>query len=282
MSTNDPSQPVSPSSIGRGGSRGGRAAVNWPFTVGILLVLGVLWETLVTVGVLDGKFISKPSRIVGALVTMGQEDEVRKALLQTLYAVGLSFAISAIIGLVVGMALGLNRTLRDAYLPFVVLLLGIPKSVFLPLFTLFFGLGLAPGIAFGVILASIQVVVNVVAGIDSIDKVHFQMARAYGAKPWQLFLTVLLPGAAPGIFAGLWHGIRNAFIGVVIAQLFISHVGVGYLVRIYTNNFRIEDALALVFFLAAVVILVGVAWEALQRRLSGWREAPTQGMENYT
>lgn len=252
------------------------------FTFAIVVALTLFWEAAVTLGLVDAKFISKPTAVVAALATMGQEQEVRQALVQTLYAVAVSFAIGAALGLVVGMALGLNRTLRSAFLPFVVLLLGIPKSVFLPLFTLFFGLGLKPGIAFGVILASIQVVINVVGGIDSIDQVHYQMARAYGAGPWQLFVNVILPGAAPGIFAGMWHGIRNAFIGVVVAQLFVSNVGVGYLVRVNTNDFRIDDALALVFFVAAVVIVAGIAWEALERRVSSWREAPSYANASYT
>ena len=257
---------------------GRRGVPDRVLTLAILVLLAVVWEVVVTLGLVDAKFISKPTRVIAALATMGQEAEVRRALLQTLYAVGLSFAIGAALGLVVGMALGLNRTLRAAFLPFVVVLLGIPKSVFLPLFTLFFGLGLKPGIAFGVILASIQVVINVVGGIDSIDPVHYQMARAYGAGHWQLFLSVTLPGAAPGIFAG----IRNAFIGVVVAQLSVSNVGVGYLVRVNTNDFHIDDALALVFFVAAVVVVAGVAWERLERRLSRWRETSTYANASYT
>jgi ABC-type nitrate/sulfonate/bicarbonate transport system permease component len=241
-------------------------------TYGLLALLAALWEAVVAAGLVDARFISKPSQVVSSLVTLGQDPEVRQAMADTLYAVGVSFVIGAGLGLVLGMAIGLSRTLRAAYLPFVVLLLGIPKSVFLPLFILFFGLGVRPGIAFGVVLCSIQVIVNVIGGIDSIDDVHYKMAKAYGAGPVKLFRNVILPGAAPGIFAGMWHGIRNAFIGVVIAQLFVSNIGVGYLVRVYSSNFRIDDALALVFFIAFVVILVGTAWERFERRLSGWKE----------
>lgn len=240
-------------------------------TYSLLLLLAVVWEVVATLGVIDSTFTSKPTQVVSALFDMSQDAAVRVALIETFYALAVAFLVGAGLGLIVGLILGLNRLLRDAYLPFVVLLLGVPKSVFLPLFTLFFGLGLLPGIAFGVLLASIQVVINVVGGIDSIDKIHYQMAKAYGASPWHLFSKVILPGAAPGIFAGMWHGIRNAFIGVVIAQLFVSNVGVGYLVRIYTNNFQIDKSLALIFFVAVIVILAGVAWETLERRLSRWR-----------
>lgn len=278
--------PVSSKSVGQqsgghgrsGGVRSSRLRGVWAaipnsvFTYGILVLLAVLWEIVVTLGLVDVNFISKPSRIAFALVGFAQDQAVRDAMWVTLYAIGVSFVLAAVVGVVVGMILGLNALLQDAYLPFVVALLGIPKSVFLPLFMLFFGLGIGPGIAFGFVLASIQVVINVVGGIDSIERTHYRTAKAYGANSFALFRHVILPGAAPGIFAGLWHGIRNAFLGVVIAQLFVSNVGVGYLVRLYTSDFRIDDALALVFFIALVVILAGTGWESLERRLSKWRE----------
>jgi ABC-type nitrate/sulfonate/bicarbonate transport system permease component len=241
-------------------------------TYGLLALFLLSWEIAVTADVVDGRFISQPSAIVVALARLGRESEVRLALNQTLYALAVSFTVGSALGLVIGFALGMNRLLRDAFLPFVIQLLGIPKSVFLPLFILLFGLGQGPGIAFGILLSSIQVIINVVGGVDSIARVHYQVARAYGASRRQVFAGIILPGAAPGIFAGMWHGIRNAFIGVLVAQLFVSNIGVGYLVRRYTSTFRIDEALALVFFVAVVVILVGNAWGSLERRLSKWRE----------
>ncbi len=241
-------------------------------TFGLLgAVLGA-WETSVAVGALDGRFLPPPSRVASGIIALSGESAVRTALAQTAYALAVSFAIGTAVGLLIGMLLGMNRLLRDAFLPLVIQLLGIPKSVFLPLFILAFGLGHGPGIAFGVLLSSIQVIINVVGAIDSIDTVHYQVARAYGASRFSTFRNVILPGAAPGIFAGMWHGIRNAFVGVVVAQLFVSSIGVGYLVRSYTATFRIADALALIFFVAFVVILVGNAWGVLERRISRWRE----------
>lgn len=266
------------STSGEGGGQSSRRRSLSPawITYGILVAVFIAWEAFAALGAVDPRFLPPPSRIAAGVVALGAEPAVRTALAETAYALIISFIIGAGIGLVVGMLLGLNRLLRDAFLPMVIQLLGIPKSVFLPLFILAFGLGHGPGIAFGVLLSSIQVIITVVGGIDSIDKVHYQMARAYGASGLSIFGHVVLPGAAPGIFAGLWHGLRNAFVGVVVAQLFVSSIGVGYLVRTYTATFRTADALALIFFVALVVILVGNAWGALERRLSRWRE-PLRG-----
>jgi ABC-type nitrate/sulfonate/bicarbonate transport system permease component len=73
------------------------------------------------------------------------------------------------------------------------------------------------------------------------------------------------------LFTALWHGLRNGFVGVVVAQLFASTAGIGYLVRVYSNNFQTAEALALVLTISIVVILVGTGWNRLEARLTRWR-----------
>jgi ABC-type nitrate/sulfonate/bicarbonate transport system permease component len=232
----------------------------------------LLWELLANVGVIDPRFASKPSAIAQALGGLMFDLQALKAIGETLVAFAIAFTIGTGSGLLLGIVFGLNRLLRDAYFPIIMLLMVVPKSVFLPLLVLFFGLGTAAGIAFGALLAFVHVTVNVVAGLDLVEQKYRDVARAYDAKPSRLFLDVILPGAAPGIFAGLWHGIRNGFIGVVIAQLFVSTAGIGYLVRVYSNNFQVDNAMALTLVMAALVIVTGAVWSRLERRLTRWRD----------
>jgi len=240
--------------------------------IAFLVFVVLLWELLASTGAVDARFTSKPSAIVQALGGLAVNPEALGAVGETLLAFAIAFVIGTGSGLVLGIAFGLNRLLRDAYYPIIMLLMVVPKSVFLPLLVLFFGLGTAAGIAFGAILAFVHVTVNVVAGLDLVDQKYRDVGRAYDAKLARLLLDVILPAAAPGIFAGLWHGIRNGFIGVVIAQLFVSTAGIGYLVRIYSNNFQIDNAMALTLVMAALVIVTGEVWSRLERRLTRWRD----------
>jgi ABC-type nitrate/sulfonate/bicarbonate transport system permease component len=240
--------------------------------IAFLVVVVVLWELLANAGTIDARFASKPSAIVQALGGLAVNPEALRAVGETLLAFATAFVIGTGAGILVGVAFGLNRLLRDAFYPIIMLLMVVPKSVFLPLLVLFFGLGTSAGVAFGALLAFVHVTVNVVAGLDLVDQKYRDVGRAYDAKAARLFLDVILPGAAPGIFAGLWHGIRNGFIGVVIAQLFVSTAGVGYLVRIYSNNFQIDNAMALTLVMAALVIVTGSLWSRLERRLTRWRD----------
>jgi ABC-type nitrate/sulfonate/bicarbonate transport system permease component len=233
------------------------------------VVLG--WELLARVGVIDESFASKPSSIARAVGPLLTDPQALSALGTTLYAVGASFVIGTGAGMIVGIVLGLQPLLRQAYFPVVMMLLGSPKSLFLPIILLFFGLGVESAIVFGSILTFVHVTVNVVAGVDLIEPKHLAVARAYGASGWSRFVHVILPAASPGLFTAIWHGLRNGFTGVVVAQLFTATGGIGYLVRLYSNNFRTDRALALVFIVSFVLILVGTAWNRLEKRLTRWR-----------
>jgi ABC-type nitrate/sulfonate/bicarbonate transport system permease component len=249
-----------------------RQALVWRIT--FLVTVVVVWEVLAGTGVINESFASKPSSLVQAVVPLLTDSQVAEALGLTLYAVGASFAIGTSTGMVVGIVLGLQPLLRQAYFPIVMMLLGTPKSLFLPIILLFFGLGVKAAIVFGSILTFVHVTVNVVAGVDLIDRKHLTVARAYGAGSWKRFVHVILPGASPGLFTAIWHGLRNGFTGVVIAQLFTATAGIGYLVRVYSNNFQTDRALTLVLLVSFVLILVGTGWNQIEKRLTRWRVEP--------
>lgn len=242
------------------------------FRVAFLVGAVLIWELLAALGVIDPRFASRPSAIIVALGQLAFDPQALGAIVETLAAFAAAFAIGTGAGLIAGVAFGLNRLLRDAFYPVIMLLMVVPKSVFLPLLVLFFGLGTAAGVAFGAFLAFVHVTVNVVAGLDLVEPKYRAVGRAYGAPAPRLFLDIIVPAAAPGIFAGLWHGIRNGFIGVVIAQLFVSTAGIGFLVRVYSNNFQIDRAMALTLVMAALVIATGAIWSWLERRLTRWRD----------
>lgn len=239
---------------------------------GFLLSLVLLWELAAVLELIDPRFASQPSLILSALAELVTDAAAHAAVLDTLIAFVVAFAAGTGSGLLCGVIFGFSGLLREAYFPFVAMFMAVPKSVFLPLIVLFFGLGREPGMAFGALMAFVYVTVNVVAGLDLIERRYLLAAKAYGARPVRLFFDVLLPGATPGIFAGIWHGIRNSFIGVINAQLFVSAVGIGYLVRLYTNNFQINHAMALVLTTAALVIVLGSIWNRVESRLTAWRQ----------
>lgn len=240
----------------------------------IVIALLALWQILSLEGVLDVRFFARPSIVVRAAIDQSKSGQVYHAILVTLEAVGGAVLIGAVAALFLGILMGMRPLLREAYYPLIMLLLGTPKSVLLPVFVMLLGLGTQMSIAYGALLTFIQVTINVVAGMDLIDPKHLTVSRAFNASPMQRFLHVIIPSAGPGIFAGLWSGLQAGFVGVLISQLFGSSQGVGYLVETYSNNFQTAQAMAVTIFISLVVILAGTGWNRLQHRLTRWQPGP--------
>lgn len=237
------------------------------------LLVGVailFWDLSTRLGLLDPLFVSSPGAVAGAAGDLVGVEAVRHAFRVTGTAIGIAFVLGTLGGLFAGLAIGLSRLIRDAYYGPVLFILSTPKSIFIPIFLLAFGTDHTAA-AFGTFEAFFYVTVNVVGGVDLVEQRHLTMARAFRAGPWHTFRDVLLPASLPGVFAGIWYGIKHAFLAVVIVELYMSAGGLGQVIRQYTNQLETDKVLAMILGVSIIAIAVGVAWTRIEHRLARWR-----------
>ena len=115
----------------------------------VMIVLFALWEIVARVWI-DPTFLSPPSRVLASLGDLFDTKGIPVALRITFWELAIAFAISVVIGLTVGLAVGLSRFSNRSLMPIILLLYGTPQITILPLFILYFGIGPASKIAFGV------------------------------------------------------------------------------------------------------------------------------------
>lgn len=237
----------------------------------LVIIVGLaLWEICARTGLIDVLFTSEPTAIFGSVPGLASGPALG-AVLRTLASVGEAFAIGTSLGIASGIAMGLSPVLRRAYFPIVVLLVGIPKSVFLPIIVLATGLNAGPSVVFGSLLAFLYSSVTAVGGIDSIDPKLYKVTTAYRASFSMSLAHVVVPGASAGLFAAGWHGLRNAFEGVLIGELFVSVSGIGNLTVIFSNNFNFAPVYMLQFAIVIVLIIAGTLWNRLEMLLTHWK-----------
>lgn len=252
----------------------GQSSFWWRPSVGrgaIVIAFSGVWELISRLEIVNPVFLPAPTTIVAAGIDIIDDPRVADAFRVTGGEVLSGFLIAVTAGMTVGVLLGLVPTLRDAYLGPILFLLSTPKSIFLPIFLLVFGLGTTAKIAFGAFSAFFYVVTNVVGGVGLLLDRHRRLAVAFRA-PLRHYLTdIVVPSALPGIFTGLWFGLRQTMIGVLIAELFASSAGIGFLIKIYTNQFRTDRTLAVVLMLSLLLVLAGTMWSRVEMRLNRWR-----------
>jgi ABC-type nitrate/sulfonate/bicarbonate transport system permease component len=250
--------------------RGYLARRPWAARLIVIALVLALWE-IAARGFIDPLFLSPPSRIVVSLGTVFATNGVPAALQLTMFELAAAFSIAVAVGLVLGLAIGLQPFARRSFFPVVLLLYGMPQVTILPLFILLFGIGAASKIAFGVTHGVFPVVVTVVAGVQNLKPILLVSARSMGASRWQIFRHVVFPHMVPSFFAGMRLGMSGVLLGVLLAELYVSIAGIGYFTTLFTQNFDPTKLFGLIGVLAAMAIVLNGIVRRAEIHFAKWR-----------
>ncbi len=141
-----------------------------------------------------------------------------------------AFVLATALGVPVGLFMGWKKTFKDYTFPLLEVLRPIPMRAWVPLSILMWP-GREASIIFLTFLGSFfATVLNTLLGVESIDEVYFRAASSLGAKPRQVFMKVILPGALPFIFTGLQISMGFAWFSLVAGEMLAGEFGLGYLI----------------------------------------------------
>jgi ABC-type nitrate/sulfonate/bicarbonate transport system permease component len=241
----------------------------WLARIGVIILLLCLWEIAARWWV-DPMFISPPSRVFLSLDALLDTRGVPAALRLTFRELGIAFVLSVAIGLVIGLPLGLAPFARRSFMPIILLLYGTPQVTILPLFILYFGIGPASKIAFGVSHGFFPVIVTIVAGVQNIKPILLTSARSMGATRAQVLRYIVFPHMIPSFFAGMRLAMSGVLLGVLLAELYVSTAGIGYFTTLFTQSFDPTRLLGLVAVLAAMAIALNEIVRRAEVHFSRW------------
>lgn len=242
----------------------------WLAVVSPVLLLAV-WEVLSRTGVFDARYVPPPSAVAQTLAALTQSGELPYHLAVSVKRILMGFLLGAVPAVALGLAMGLNRAVRALLMPIVAAIYPIPKIAVYPLIIFYLGIGEASKVSIVALSIFFLVLLNTMAGVIGLDRVYFNIARAYGAGPRGIFATVAWPGALPAIFTGLKLGMGFALIVIVGAELLGSDAGIGFMIWQSYQIFDVEKMFAGLLVTAVLGWLLTVALDALERRALPWR-----------
>jgi ABC-type nitrate/sulfonate/bicarbonate transport system permease component len=247
----------------------------WLPFAGILTAL-VVWQLLSGARFLGiwTTYISNPADALSAGWTMTTSGELWTNAKGSLSAFAIGFALSAAIGIPVGMLMGWNATARQLLEPPMMALNAMPRLALLPVIVVWLGIGVKSTVVVVFLDAVIPVIVNGMAGIRDVDAKLVQVARSFGARRLALFSKILLPASLPAILTGVRLAVARGVLGVIVAQLYVSTVGIGTLISNYGQEFQVDQVIFLVGLVSVFAYVVNLALARLERRFEGWRAAP--------
>ncbi|MGH3246988.1 MAG: ABC transporter permease [Trebonia sp.] len=184
--------------------------------------------------------------------------------------IGLAIAIVAGVG--VGIVIGETRSLRVASQPFLDFMRATPIVAFVPVVIVAFGVHSGPKIfliAFGSVW---PILLNTVSGVHGISAAVRDTVQAYRIPVWLRFRKVVLPGAAPQIFAGIRVSLSIAIVMMIVSEIYGSPQGLGYFIMNSGTNFAVADTWAGTLLIAVLGYLLTLVLILIEHTSLGWYE----------
>jgi sulfonate transport system permease protein len=130
-----------------------------------------------------------------------------------------------------------------------------------------FGLGEPLKLIIVALASLIPVVVNTRDGIANVPENYLEIGRVYSFAALTQFRRIALPSALPSIFTGLRYGMTHAWIALVVAELFASTAGLGYLLVWGRQLFEIDLVICIIVVIGVTGYTMDWALAICERRL---------------
>lgn len=233
----------------------------------LALLLALWWVASQTV---TRNIVPTPVETMLAAGRLWSEGRLPAALASSLATYLGGFGVAVFLGLPLGALMGafglLGRTLEI----YIYALAATPRVAFIPLIIVLLGLGLEAKLFIVFLGAVMPIIINTYAGVRQADTDLVEMARSVGASRLRIFRAIVLPGAVPYILAGLRIGATIGLINTVVAELYTAVTGLGGLLALYGNTFRMAEYFVVVLTLSAIGVVVTAALRSLEIRLTRW------------
>jgi len=227
-------------------------------------------EVLVRSGADTGFFLPAPSAVVTSLWKMIANGSLAANLSATMSRILLGLLGGAGLGVVLGLAMGTSKRLRRVLDPLVAAIHPIPRLAFFPLLIVVLGVGETSKLAAVSLGAFFPMLLNTVAGVRGMNPVHLELARNYGADRRQMFLHVLLPGSMPLMLTGLRLSTNVAFHSTIGVEMVGSRTGIGAMLWLSWQTFRIDHLYAILVVIAAIGIGLASLIRWITQRSAPW------------
>ncbi|MDR0673739.1 MAG: ABC transporter permease [Zoogloeaceae bacterium] len=235
-----------------------------------LLAFVLLWESVSRSGWINPVMLPAPSVVVRSAVDLIASGELIRHVLSSLWRAFLGFAIGSLLGLLLGVAMARLPRLHGFLNPLVQIFRAIPSLAFVPLAIFWFGIGEISKIvliAFGVFF---PVWVNSYLGTRDTNPLFIRAAASLGARGWRMLIFLIMPSAFPFIIAGVRIALGSALVLLVASELTGAQFGVGYLIQLSQQVFRVDHMFVGLITLGLLGFLFDYAFVCGLRKFLPW------------
>jgi nitrate/nitrite transport system permease protein len=224
----------------------------------VLALLLVIWQAIFSA---PGSSLPPPSEvwaqssdlILDPFFVYGSQDiGLGWRVLTSLERVAYGFGLAAVVGVIVGAAVGQSVWVMRGFDPLFQVLRTVPPLAWLPISLAAF-MDSRPSAIFVIFITSIwPVIINTAVGIRNIPQDYRNVAQILRLNPFEFFFKIMIPAAAPYIFTGLRIGVGLSWLAIVAAEMLTGGVGIGFFIWDAWNSSRLTDIIVALVYIGVV------------------------------
>lgn len=204
---------------------------------------------------------------MAALARMTFDGTIFVAYAETLRPLVVGVAISAVLGIGLGLWIGLSKRFEWLFAPIFIVMQAAPLAALIPILVMIYGIGLTSKVFVVCIMAMPVIVLNTASAVRNTPASLKEMATSFMAADRDVLLKIILPAASPVIFSGLRLGVSAGFIGAILSELKITPTGVGDIITYSRSIADYPSMYAAIFSIILLAVLFLNLLEALENML---------------
>jgi nitrate/nitrite transport system permease protein len=206
-------------------------------------------------------------------VTGPQDIGLGLRVMTSLQRVAIGFGLSAVAGILLGVLVGQSVWATRGLDPIFQVLRTVPPLAWLPISLAAFR-DANPSAVFVIFITAIwPIIINTAVGIRNIPQDYRSVAAVLRLNPFEFFLRIMIPSAAPYIFTGLRIGIGLSWLAIVAAEMLTGGVGIGFFIWDAWNSSRLPDIIV-------ALVYIGVVGFVLDRCVAALGHFATRGTQS--
>ncbi|MCI8454363.1 MAG: ABC transporter permease [Lachnospiraceae bacterium] len=197
---------------------------------------------------------------------LGLFGHIWASLQRVFIALGAAWALGISFGILIGWNKKANALLGPIFTAF----RAVPPLAWVPLVTMWFGIGEFPKVLIVFVGALMPVVVNTQAGIANVQKEYMDIGTIFHANGRQMLLEIAIPSALDAIFAGIRNSTSAGWMVVLAAEMLGGKSGVGFLIVRGMDSGDYPLCLLSMICIGVVGYLLAIVIQFLERIICPW------------
>jgi NitT/TauT family transport system permease protein len=234
----------------------------------VLTVILLVWQLVVVAFKIPDFIFPAPLQIAKEFIEF--KEPLLKAAWQTFWVTMVGFAISIVVGVLLGFLIGSSRVAYAAFYPLMVGFNAVPKAAIVPILVVWFGIGIGPGILTAFLISFFPITVNIATGLATLEPELEDVLRVLGAKRWDILTKIGLPRCMPYFYGSLKVAITLAFVGTVLAEMTAGDSGIGSLMQTAGSQQRLPLAFAGLVLISVMAMVMYEFFSYVEKNTTAW------------